>query len=35
MVCVNPCGAKVLTDGVTCMLGAMVEMKAEAVPPDR
>jgi alkylhydroperoxidase/carboxymuconolactone decarboxylase family protein YurZ len=30
MVCVNPCGAKVLTYGVTCMLEAMEEMKAEA-----
>lgn len=29
MVCVNPCGAKVLTYGVTCMLEAMEEMKAE------
>jgi hypothetical protein len=35
MVCVNPCGAKVLTYGVTCMLGAMEETKAEAVPSDR
>lgn len=30
MVCVNPCGAKVLTYGVTCMLEAIEEMKAEA-----
>ena len=30
MVCVNPCGAKVLTYGVTCMLEAMEELKAEA-----
>jgi alkylhydroperoxidase/carboxymuconolactone decarboxylase family protein YurZ len=30
MVCVNPCGAKVLTYGVTCMLEAMAEMKTEA-----
>ena len=30
MVCVNPCGAKVLTYGVTCMLEAMDELKAEA-----
>lgn len=30
MVCVNPCGAKVLTYGVTCMLEAIDEMKAEA-----
>lgn len=29
MVCVNPCGAKVLTYGVTCMLEAMDEIKAE------
>lgn len=29
MVCVNPCGAKVLTYGVTCMLEAMEELKAE------
>lgn len=29
MVCVNPCGAKVLTYGVTCMLEAMDELKAE------
>ncbi|MDP6366720.1 MAG: carboxymuconolactone decarboxylase family protein [Nitrospinota bacterium] len=26
MVCVNPCGAKVLTYGVTCMLEAMSEL---------
>jgi alkylhydroperoxidase/carboxymuconolactone decarboxylase family protein YurZ len=31
MVCVNPCGAKVLTYGVTCMLEAIEELKAEAV----
>ena len=30
MVCVNPCGMKVLTYGVTCMLEAMDELKAEA-----
>lgn len=30
MVCVNPCGMKVLTYGVTCMLEAMAEIKAEA-----
>lgn len=29
MVCVNPCGAKVLTYGVTCMLEAMEELEAE------
>ena len=29
MVCVNPCGAKVLTYGVTCMLEAMEELKQE------
>lgn len=29
MVCVNPCGAKVLTYGVTCMLEAMEELKDE------
>jgi alkylhydroperoxidase/carboxymuconolactone decarboxylase family protein YurZ len=29
MVCVNPCGMKVLTYGVTCMLEAMEELKAE------
>ncbi len=29
MVCVNPCGAKVLTYGVTCMLEALEEIKAE------
>ena len=29
MVCVNPCGAKVVTYGVTCMLEAIEEMKAE------
>jgi alkylhydroperoxidase/carboxymuconolactone decarboxylase family protein YurZ len=30
MVCVNPCGMKVLTYGVTCMLEAIEELKAEA-----
>ena len=30
MVCVNPCGAKVLTYGVTCMLEAIEEMKSES-----
>lgn len=30
MVCVNPCGMKVLTYGVTCMLEAMQELKSEA-----
>ena len=29
MVCVNPCGAKVLTYGVTCMLEALEEIRAE------
>lgn len=29
MVCVNPCGAKVLTYGVTCMLEAIEELKTE------
>ncbi len=29
MVCVNPCGMKVLTYGVTCMLEAMEEIKTE------
>ena len=28
MVCVNPCGAKVLTYGVTCMLEAMAELES-------
>jgi len=28
MVCVNPCGMKVLTYGVTCMLEAMQELEA-------
>lgn len=28
MVCVNPCGMKVLTYGVTCMLEAIEELKA-------
>jgi alkylhydroperoxidase/carboxymuconolactone decarboxylase family protein YurZ len=32
MVCVNPCGAKVLTYGVTCMLEAMEELEAEREP---
>ncbi len=32
MVCVNPCGMKVLTYGVTCMLEAIEEIKAEAAP---
>jgi alkylhydroperoxidase/carboxymuconolactone decarboxylase family protein YurZ len=30
MVCVNPCGMKVLTYGVTCMLEAMQELENEA-----
>jgi alkylhydroperoxidase/carboxymuconolactone decarboxylase family protein YurZ len=30
MVCVNPCGAKVLTYGVTCMLEALEELEAES-----
>lgn len=30
MVCVNPCGMKVLTYGVTCMLEAMQELQTEA-----
>ncbi len=30
MVCVNPCGAKVLTYGVTCMLEAIDELKTDA-----
>ena len=29
MVCVNPCGTKVLTYGVTCMLEAMEEIEEE------
>jgi alkylhydroperoxidase/carboxymuconolactone decarboxylase family protein YurZ len=33
MVCVNPCGMKVLTYGVTCMLEAMEEIRAEARNP--
>ncbi|MFP6871854.1 MAG: carboxymuconolactone decarboxylase family protein [Nitrospinota bacterium] len=33
MVCVNPCGAKVLTYGVTCMLEAMEELEAEGWRP--
>ncbi len=33
MVCVNPCGAKVLTYGVTCMLEAIEEMKVEGQQP--
>ncbi len=32
MVCVNPCGAKVLTYGVTCMLEAIEELKKEQQP---
>jgi alkylhydroperoxidase/carboxymuconolactone decarboxylase family protein YurZ len=37
MVCVNPCGMKVLTYGVTCMLEAIEEIKAEqaAAPKSR
>jgi alkylhydroperoxidase/carboxymuconolactone decarboxylase family protein YurZ len=35
MVCVNPCGMKVLTYGVTCMLEAMEELKAEAAAGER
>ena len=31
MVCVNPCGAKVLTYGVTCMLEALEEIEAEKI----
>jgi hypothetical protein len=30
---VNPCGAKVLTYGVTCMLEAMEELEAEGWRP--
>lgn len=33
MVCVNPCGMKVLTYGVTCMLEALDELKAEGWAP--
>ena len=33
MVCVNPCGAKVLTYGVTCMREAIEELKAEGWTP--
>jgi len=33
MVCVNPCGTKVLTYGVTCMLEALDELKAEGWSP--
>ncbi len=33
MVCVNPCGAKVLTYGVTCLLEAIEEMKVEGQQP--
>jgi alkylhydroperoxidase/carboxymuconolactone decarboxylase family protein YurZ len=33
MVCVNPCGAKVLTYGVTCMLEAIEELKSEGAWP--
>lgn len=29
MVCVNPCGMKVLTYGVTCMLEAMQELESD------
>lgn len=35
MVCVNPCGAKVLTYGVTCMLEAIEEMKTEDAAASR
>ncbi len=34
MVAVNPCGAKVLTYGVTCMLEAIEEMKKDGELPD-
>ena len=33
MVCVNPCGTKVLTYGVTCMLEALDELQAEGWAP--
>jgi len=33
MVCVNPCGMKVLTYGVTCMLEALDELKSEGWTP--
>jgi alkylhydroperoxidase/carboxymuconolactone decarboxylase family protein YurZ len=33
MVCVNPCGMKVLTYGVTCMLEAIEELKSEGWTP--
>ena len=33
MVCVNPCGTKVLTYGVTCMLEALDELHAEGWAP--
>ena len=33
MVCVNPCGMKVLTYGVTCMLEALEELKSEGWTP--
>jgi alkylhydroperoxidase/carboxymuconolactone decarboxylase family protein YurZ len=35
MVCVNPCGAKVLTYGVTCMLEAIDDLKTESVTGDQ
>ena len=34
MVCVNPCGTKVLTYGVTCMLEAMEEIRQETTGKD-
>jgi len=33
MVCVNPCGMKVLTYGVTCMLEGLEELKTEGWSP--
>jgi len=33
MVCVNPCGTKVLTYGVTCMLEALDELQTEGWTP--
>jgi len=33
MVCVNPCGTKVLTYGVTCMLEALEELKTDGWSP--
>ena len=33
MVCVNPCGTKVLTYGVTCMLEALDELRTEGWVP--